>query len=616
MKSEISIAKKRWIRPLSERLINKIAAGEVIERPAAVLKELVENSLDAGATRIDMIIEKSGTRLIAVADNGCGIPSEQIEIAFARHATSKINDFNDLENLRSYGFRGEALPSIASVSRTRMISRAEGAETGVEIIVEGGVKQSLKPVTASFGTKVEVENLFFNTPARRKFLKAETTEARHLTRNAIALALGAPAVRFSYALNERTLFALDESHADLKTRTAYLLLGKNQGSLFEIISQTEKMEIAGFLSHPEECRQNQYSLFIFINGRYIRSQSLNHAVTAGYGEVLPRGNYPVGAVFLTLDPSKVDVNVHPTKAEVRLSDEKLVHDLLYQAVKRSLRGESLSGADGIAPPQKSVPENYSINEAIRKARAFEPGEMTGSAHSFLRELYGPSNSVKAHAESSSPGPEPAPIASAARTEKAKEPVSLSDADPACYLGQFSEMYLLFKIREELLIIDQHAAHERILYEEIQRVMEQGGAISQNLLFPLSLELSADRYLLFEESAECLQATGFILAPFGGRTVILSAVPAALSKKSPEKIFLEIIDDMEIIKKAGNDFKKGIAQSIACRSAVMAGDRLSEEEAYSLLRRLMLTEKNYCCPHGRPTTIRITRSELDVRFSRK
>ena len=261
MTADLKKSERRWIRPLPERLINKIAAGEVIERPSAVLKELVENSLDAGASRIDINIEKSGLKLISVIDDGCGIDPDQIEIAFARHATSKIKDFNDLEALLSYGFRGEALPSIGSVSKTKMISRTAEAEAGREIIIEGGVVQSVKPTASPKGTKIEVSDLFFNTPARRKFLKTETTEARHLTRTATAMALGASATAFSYTINGRRLFVLNKNEANQKERVSSLLFGDYKTPLFGIEYKSDLLEIGGFLSYPDNCRRNRYGLY-------------------------------------------------------------------------------------------------------------------------------------------------------------------------------------------------------------------------------------------------------------------------------------------------------------------------------------------------------------------
>lgn len=616
MINDRSTRKKRWIRPLSERLVNKIAAGEVIERPAAVLKELVENSLDAEATNIEIVIEKSGTKLISVADNGCGIEAEQVEVAFSRHATSKINDFSDLEKLQSFGFRGEALPSIASVSRTRMITKTAEAENGMEIIIEGGVHQSLKLVAAPIGTKVEIENIFFNTPARRKFLKAETTEARHLSRNAIAMAMSAPKVRFSYALNGRKLFSLDTENKNASARIGSLLFGDQNTPFYELASEASDINISGYLSLPESCRQNQYGLYLFINNRYIKSQSLVHAIISGYGELLPRGHFPAGAVFLIIDPLKVDVNVHPTKAEVRLSEEKMVHDLLYQSVKKAARGLTYIPVVKVFERKDAVSADQGNESLFRHPVHDSSQEQTLSAPEIMEKLYGADgrNRNQPSAEGAmSLSPQTPQIAEYAKV------AAETDARPfsgAIYLGQFGELYLLFKTGEELLIIDQHAAHERILYEEALQIIDRGNGISQSLLFPVSIELSIDRFAVFEEFSEILKSIGFDIAQFGPNTILLSAVPSILARRSPEKTFSNILDDIEASNRVGQDMKKGIAQSVACRAAVMAGDKLNEEEAMALYRGLMGCQNKQTCPHGRPFILKIPRYELDAKFGRK
>jgi DNA mismatch repair protein MutL len=604
---------KPWIRPLPERLINKIAAGEVIERPAAVLKELVENSLDAGARMIDIDVEKSGTKLISVTDDGWGIEADQVEIAFSRHATSKIRDFNDLENLLSYGFRGEALPSIGSVSRTRMVTKTEGAESGVEIVIEGGVVQSLKPVAARKGTKVEVFDLFYNTPARRKFLKAETTEARHLNRNAVALALGSPIAKFRYTVNGRLLFSLDEEPDDLKGRVGRLLLGKEKERIFEVHSETATATVRAFLGYPEAFRQNNQSLFIFINDRYIKSLPMVHAVAAGYGDLLPKGHYPAGAVFLKIDPARVDVNVHPTKAEVRLAEEQQIHDLLYQAVKRSVQGTS-------APVAPKVIGGRPKPDRISPAAAFHREESPGSPRdyreslAFYQQLSG-KKAAFADAEeegrarldetAGEPGPESEPIAD-----------QFSLGADFCFVGYFTDIYLIFKTNVDLLLVDQHAAHERVLYEENLKLLESGRQISQSLLFPINIELPPERFSLYEEASAALKGMGFHAEQFGKGNILLSAVPITIAAKSPEKVFHQVLEDVANLRKAGHDLKKAVAQSLACRAAVMSGDRLNESEALTLLKRLMNSENHHCCPHGRPTVLRLTKKEIDGKFGRK
>jgi len=609
------VKEKRWIRPLPERLVNKIAAGEVIERPAAVLKELVENSFDSGASRIDIIIEKSGTKLISVIDNGCGIPPEQVEIAFSRHATSKISNFDDLENLRSFGFRGEALPSIGSISKTRMVTRNEDSETGTEIIIEGGVVQSVKPIAAPPGTKIEVSDLFFNTPARRKFLKTEMTEARHLSKNAIALALSMPNIIMTCKTNGRKIFSLDGMDTDEKKRVSQLLFGNTSSNLFDIDSDSPIMSVRGFLSYPDKCRQNRQGLYLFINNRFISSPTMFHAVSSGYGELLPKGHFPVGAIFLDVDPLKVDVNVHPTKAEVRLSEERVMHDILYQAVKRVIRGTG-----EISSPSVNMENVTTItpSEAIKKIRDFQPRPDYNQVQTDLENLYKRHESENGKVE----------IVSSANTEPVKEiefdsakvnaDQSTSDINPErlVFLGQMADLYLIYKADKQLLIVDQHTAHERILFEENMNAISAGNAISQSLLFPINIELPADLFALFEESMETINASGFIVEPFGQNTVLLNAVPASLSNKSPEKMFNEIMKDLNDYDAVGHDVKKAVAQSIACRGAVMAGDRLTEEEAMALIRKFLESKFPHFCPHGRPIILKIFKDELDAKFGRK
>ncbi len=608
--------KRKWIRPLPERLINKIAAGEVIERPAAVLKELLENSLDAGATRIDITVEKSGLKSIVVVDDGCGIEAEQIEIAFSRHATSKIRDFDDLESLLSFGFRGEALPSIGSVSKARMVSRTVEADDGRELIIEGGVLQSVKPVASPVGTKMEVNDLFYNTPARRKFLKTETTEARHLTRTATAMALSVPGIRFSYSLNGRRLFLLSKNADKMQARVGELLFGKENVPLLELNYQSEKLNISGYLSFPDNCRRNRTGLYMYINRRYIFSPTLLHAITAGYGELLPGGHYPVGALFLNIDPQRVDVNVHPTKAEVRLVEERQIHDLLYQVIKKSLRGSmGLPSASG-GVQIKRAEDNYTAAEAIRRLKDFVPQKEINKAPDMIDKLYGHQNEQPTEKNTPINNREQNTSFNNIEVTTDGPSESTTSAPMVQYLGQLSRLYLVFISGEELLIVDQHTAHERVLYEENLKAIQTGKAVSQNLLFPINIELTPERFAVYEEASDILKSAGIISQPFGATTVMLSAVSASLTKKSPEKVFEEILSDVENLHKGGEDLTKAVAQSMACRAAIMAGDIITADEATGLYKQLMAVDNRHCCPHGRPVTLKLSKDELDKKFGRK
>ncbi len=606
---------KNRIRPLPERVINKIAAGEVIERPAAVVKELVENSIDAGADRIEIIIEKSGTKLIKIVDNGCGIDDDQVEIAFSRHATSKISSFDDLNNLYSYGFRGEALPSIASISRLRLVTRTADARLGSEIIYEGGVLKSRQPTSAPPGTTIEVENLFYNTPARRKFLKAESTEARHISRTAMALALGRNGIGFTYSLNGRKVFVVAPGE-DLKSRAARIL-GEDH-KYVKVEGATELVSVTGYVGTPDNVQNNRYGQFLFINNRYIHSPSLSHAFVAGYGELIPRGTFPVGALLLTVDASEVDVNVHPTKAEVRLSREREVHDALYRIVRDSLQ------QDGIVPTISGKPSTTVFGPGVS-------GHSTEERHpgaNYIPGIYKSADSVP-HLMSelyrNTPGATAEP--DAVTVDKNTGEVLQPQAPPAPgdgaggvpsdfrVIGRLASLYLLLEIGDDLYVIDQHTAHERVLYEETLARIEHSAVDAQTLLFPAQVELNPEQFVVFEEAAELLNTSGFKVSAFGGRTVNIEAVPSVLTGKAPEDAFIKVLDDLSSERKAGHDLKKAVAQSIACRSAVMAGDKLSDQEATHLVTRLLACENRYSCPHGRPTFVKISRQDLDKQFGR-
>lgn len=600
-------------------MINKIAAGEVVDRPASVIKELVENSIDAGANRIEIIVEKSGGHLIRIVDNGCGIDEEQIEIAFSRHATSKISSFDDLDRLDSYGFRGEALPSIASVSRLRMLSRTHTASAGREIIIEGGVLQSNRPAAASVGTTIEVENLFYNTPARRKFLKSESTESRHISRIATALALSRFDIAFSYSLNERKQFTVGASDS-LQPRVAELLGG---GEKFVGVDGSGGPAIvAGHIGIPDMARNNRYGLYLFINGRFITSAVLSHAVQAGYKELLPKGRYPVGVLHLTVDPAEVDVNVHPTKIEVRLSHEREIHDCVYRAVKESLMQDGLipsfrptSGSTVVQPTVSAPTGRQAVIPGLGQSR---PVDLR-----LYHELYR-NDSSKAQSSHTASAGETEIIQVDRSTgeivsnDHKRERLSESQAGPQQgfrFIGRFADLYLVLQSGEDMFIVDQHTAHERVLYEQLLGMIEREAVNSQQLLFPEQVELSPEQMTVFEEHSVLLDKSGFVVSPFGGRTVNIEAVPAILSGKSPQRLLVKILDDLSSLTKSGLDIRKSLAQSMACRAAVMAGDRLGDSEATHLLKSLLECENSYSCPHGRPTFMKITRRDLDKQFGR-
>ncbi len=611
----------RWIRPLPERVVNKIAAGEVIERPAAVVKELVENAMDAGADRIDIVVEKSGVKLIRIVDNGCGIPEEQVEIAFGRHATSKISAFDDLDRLSTYGFRGEALPSVASVSQLRMLSRVPGEDAGTEIVYEGGVLQSQQPAPAPPGTTVEVRNLFYNTPARRKFLKAESTEARHISRTATALAIGRYRVGFTFTVNGRNIFRVPPG-LDIEARVSSLL---GSGRKFVAVNiEAGPVKIEGYIGAPDTAQHNRYGQYIFINDRYVFSPVLSHALNAGYGELISPGTYPVGALLVWVDPTEVDVNVHPSKTEVKLSRERELHDAVVRAVRESLR------QDGIIPALKTSPGPAGNSAGVGPHFSGRPGHDNvipgiGSARAenapYLPDLCRPpetrdGESAPGEGEAMTVDKNTGEIFRSQTVAAGSLPsVAEGPADGFRLVGRFADLYLLFQAGNDLYIVDQHTAHERVLYEEISRQIEAETGSGQALLFPVQVELSPEQLAVYQESGNIIARSGFSVAEFGGRTVNVEAVPSIMTGKAPDKMLIMLLDDIASLRKTGYDLEKAVAQSVACRSAVMAGDRLSDQEATHLLARLLKSRDRYSCPHGRPTFIKISRSDLDRQFGR-
>lgn len=613
--------KARFIRPLPVQVVNKIAAGEVIERPSAVVKELVENAIDAGATQIDIIIEKSGAKLIKIVDNGCGIPEEQLEIAFSRHATSKISVFDDLNTLYTYGFRGEALPSIASVSRMRMVTRDNKATTGMEIIYEGGVLQSKEPMANSIGTTVEVENIFFNTPARRKFLKSEATETRHISRTAMALAIGRYDIGFSYTNNGKKIFSVPAG-TSLSQRVAGLL--KKDGKFIPIEFNGEYVEVKGCIGLPDMAQHNRFGQFLFVNDRYIQSPVISHSFSAGYGELIPGGMFPIGALLLKVKTSDVDVNVHPGKTEVRLSFEREIHREIRHIVADSLRQDGIipifrGQASSINNQESSqfTGNNIGNNSSFQSRQNFIPGINNSQPlnPNDLDRLYNQQgiDPTKMQTPPLNVDKDTGEIIESVNSEPIEG--TISPLDGFSLVGRFANLYLLLQSGDNLYIVDQHTAHERVLYEETLDKIDSQSLHGQNLLFPVQIELSPEQLAVFEESLELLNKSGFAVSEFGGRTINIEAVPVVLAKKSPEKLFLKIIDDIASLRKAGCDLIKAMAQSIACRSAVMSGDKLNDQEATHLIKSLLNCRDKYSCPHGRPTFIKISKDDLDKQFGR-
>ncbi len=607
------------IKILPEDLVDKIAAGEVVERPASVVKELVENSIDAGAKNITVEIKKGGIKLVRVTDDGAGMDEKNAFLAFERHATSKIATAEDLFQIGTLGFRGEALPSIASISLLDMLTRTSGELSGTRLKIEGGVIKEKKQMGAPVGTSIVVREIFYNVPARRKFLKTVMTETRHIIDLLTKFAIAYPDISFKLKSDERELFDFSPT-SDLSQRIADIFGKVKAESMIEMKAADEDPAVTGFLGKPEIARSNRAELYLFVNRRPISSRSLYHAVQSGYEELLPKGKFPFAILFIQIDPAQIDVNVHPTKNEVRFADERGVHDLVYERIKESLSTPEivadLKTAEKREEPfptdrsKKTVYPFHKEKSYPQKARQAGPyavesrkaGERDSSQDSFFSE---PQGTVT-----------PRPTEEQVSTEKRRDGLKDKGVEPGlANYWQLADTYILSQTKGNLMVLDQHAAHERILYEEALRNLTERQAASQQVLFPTVSELTPGEFQILQEHEELIRKLGFEIKHFGGRTILVTAVPTLIRNKSGEVFLKEILTQLEEEEKVEKDRAKAVAKSFACHGAIKAGERLNSEEMQGLVRQLFAAHEPYSCPHGRPTIIKLSLEELNKKFGR-
>lgn len=578
----------RPVRLLPDDLVDQIAAGEVVERPASVVKELVENGLDAGAARIRVEVRDGGAAWIAVTDDGAGMSAEDARLALERHATSKVATGDDLVRIGTFGFRGEALPAIASVSRLRLRTRARGEPEGFELQVEGGKLITARAAGGPEGTRVEVADLFTNVPARRKFLKSATTEWGHVTEWLARAALALPAVHFDVRRDDRDAVSWP-AVADPLERVAAVLSEREAEALVAAAAEEGAFRLHGFVSRPEAHRPTAAGLHLFVNRRPVRDRLLRHALLAAYRDVLPRGRYPTALLFLEIPPESVDVNVHPAKWEVRFGDPSGIHRLVTHAVR----------------------------DALAARRWIAPGAASAAPVAQLREGGGESDWIFARGE---PSAQALPLQ---RPDDAALP-PLPDA-PLRFgslrlLGQALATYLIAETDDGIVLIDQHAAHERILYERLRASWHAGGVERQALLLVETVELSPDGVARLAESQEQLARLGFDIEPFGAQTVAVRAIPALLAGRDPAALVRQAADQLASESGAGEglrapDAASALFASLACHAARRAGDRLELREQQALLAALDTIPWAPTCPHGRPVAVPIRRGELERRFGR-
>jgi DNA mismatch repair protein MutL len=566
------------IRILSEKVASQIAAGEVVERPASVVRELIDNSIDSGASRILIKIENGGRNLIRVADNGAGMDRDDLLLCAERHATSKINELSDLFSVRTLGFRGEAIPSIAAVSRMAITSRTPDQLAGFRLKLQGGKIKEIEETGAPLGTTVEVKDLFFNTPARKKFLRSAPTETDHIVDTLSRIAL--PFTKLSFRLDDRDKILLSLPSVDSDVSRLSALFGHEvAGSMIPMMKEIQGLRLSGYLSPPESDRARGDHLFMYVNRRSVRERLLTHAVIEGYGSRLMKGRYPYAVIFIEIDPALVDVNVHPAKQEVRFHQNRLVHEAVKTVVEEILRQK--------AAALFRVPSSASEGAMERVGRIEEPiGEYasTPAEVTISRE------------------PEPQ--------------VQLMIKESPVVLGQLKETYILCETKEGLLLVDQHAAHERRVFEKLKKSYDSATLECQPFLIPPTVEFSPSESRTILKKMEELSQLGITLEHFGGSTFMVRSVPNILVDVHWESFLREILPLLEeqgAVK--GDQVVESLLSLMACHGAIRAGQRLSKEEMIALVDQLDEVEVPTNCPHGRPVFKRLSFYEIEKMFRR-
>jgi len=597
---------------LPPEVVNQIAAGEVVERPASVVKELVENALDAGARRVDVEVEEGGLRAIRVVDDGCGMTPEELELCLERHATSKLRSALDLLEVRTMGFRGEALPSIASVARLTLRSRPPGAELGHQLRVEAGRVLEREPVGCRTGTLIEVADLFFNTPARLKFLRSSATEAAHASDAVTRLALASPEVHLTLTVDGRRTLELPPCRDRLERARA--VLGRRGAGLATATLEDDGLRVEACLAPAEQSGRTAQAVTLLVNRRFVRDRSLVHAVGAGYGELLPPGRYPLAVVHLELDPSRLDVNVHPQKIEVRLAEPDRIYSSLRRCVRAFLAGARPQpagegpGASGSALVGSEPARTYRLAPAGEGGYEEHKRRIQEATRRFWSAQAGLAPPPPRAGEAVAPYPLLERAASSATGYFGRLRV----------LGQALGTYLLCEGEGELVLIDQHAAHERVTFEQLRLASRAGALPSQRLLIPVVVALEPRLEAAAREAEAALGELGFELDPFGAATWPIRAVPEALRTADPAALLCEVLEELAAVgaTQLVSAAREEVLARMACHGSVRGGRALDEGEIGALLASLDQVDFAGACPHGRPVLLRLGRGELERRFGRQ
>jgi len=594
---------RRPIRQLPRELVNRIAAGEIIERPASVVKELVENSIDSGATQITVEIEDGGRELIRVIDNGCGISSTDLPLAFAPHATSKIAGDDDLARITTMGFRGEALASIGAVSQARILSRTADSDTAWEVYDRGGAISAVQAAAGNVGTTVEVRNLFFNTPARRKFLRAAATESGHIGETLLRLALPHPHIAFRLLAGGR--LSMDLPATTLEERLLAAWSDAAAGKALLVEARSAEIRLRGIIGPPDLGSPTTRYQYFYVNGRHIRDRFIQHAVREAYRGLMEAGRQPAAVLLLTMPPEDVDVNVHPAKAEVRFRDSGRIHGMVLSAVREKLLGSDLTPSVQAAP-----------------ADAPERTDMRARLAEFFRQQYSASGQPAQPPAASAGAPQALAQAADGSGQVCPRPAAqaplphIASAPPVQAI-QLHNSYLVAETEDGLVIVDQHALHERIIYEELKSRLARGPLESQRLLIPETLEVSEKQMELLEQIQPLLTRLGIEAGPFGPNTVAIQAFPSFLERVQPAQFMRDLLErgEQQPFDLHEEELLHEFLDMMACRAAVKAGDPLSPSEIEALLQQRHLVERASNCPHGRPTALRLSLRDLEKQFKR-
>ncbi len=607
------------IQQLPALVVNKIAAGEVIERPASVVKELLENAVDAGSGRIDVEIEQGGVDLIRVVDDGCGIVADDLPLAFASHATSKLASADDLFHIETLGFRGEALASIGGVAQVTLQSRPQEETCGAQITCNGGELGEVRPWNGSPGTRIEVRHLFYNTPVRRKFLKTPSTEMGHLSETFTRLALAHTRSTFESDVesgvretglhltlrhNNKTVYDIPASMA-LLDRIAAFFGSEVSNQLYAVQAYQGSATLTGYIADPACERGTARMQYLFVNGRWVRDRTLAHAIQEAYRGLLMTGRYAVTFLFLDLPPDQVDVNVHPTKAEVRFRDSQAMHHLVFSTIRQRLRAENLTAR--LQLPSTMKPTG-TLGTPLQTAPIDPP---PWSLTPPPASEHGPALPFTASKVPSLPAPveitpEPTPA-----------PPLPTETHPTTKIIQLYDSYLVVETDEGMLVIDQHALHERILFEQIKRRIQSGPLETQPLLIPEPVELTAEQAARTLEYRDALAELGLGIEDFGGGTLLLTSYPVLLGRRSPQTILRAVVDHLISKERAPSRevLFNDLMSLMACHAAVRAGDRLTPEQMAALVEQRQLADDTHHCPHGRPTALLFSRHDLERQFRR-